>query len=92
MAVAQKISDHFGISLSEILEANEDDTKYDVDPKALALAKTIDQSPELYQTLHALQKRPEMVHVVQKLSLLTSEELILINQVLGRFYSVRTKK
>ena len=92
MAVAQKISDHFGISLSEILEANEDDTKYDVDPKALALAKTIDQSPELYQTLHALQKRPEMVHVVQKLSLLTSEEHILINQVLCRFYSVRTKK
>lgn len=34
MAVAQKISDHFGISLSEILEASEDDAKYDVDPKA----------------------------------------------------------
>ena len=92
MAVAKKIAAYFGISLSEILEENDSSAKYDVDPKALALAKTIENNPKLRQTLHALQKRPEMVDVVQKVGILTSEELTLVNQLLGRFYSVRTKK
>ena len=42
MAVARRISEHFGISLSEILEESDEAAKYDVDPKALALAKTIE--------------------------------------------------
>ncbi len=92
MAVAKKIADYFGISMSEILEENDGSTKYDVDPKALALAKTIEHNQQLRQTLHTLQKKPEIAEVVKKISMLTSEELALVNQLLGRFYSVRTKK
>ena len=87
-----EISEHFGISLSEILEESDEAAKYDVDPKALALAKTIEQNPSLKQALHALQKRPETIPVVQKIGMLTSDEIVMLNQLLSRFYSVRTKK
>lgn len=92
MSVAKKITDHFGISLSEILEESDVDEKYDVDPKALALAKTIEQNPELQKALHAIQKRPETATVVKKLGMLTNDELAVIDQLLSRFYSVRTKR
>ncbi len=92
MSVAKKIADHFGISLSEILEESSVDEKYDVDPKALALAKTIEQNPDLQKALHALQKRPETATVVKKLGMLTNEELGIVEQLLSRFYSVRTKR
>ena len=92
MAVARRISEHFGISLSEILEESDEAAKYDVDPKALAIAKTIEQNPSLKQALHALQKRPETIPVVQKIGMLTSDEIVMLNQLLSRFYSVRTKK
>lgn len=92
MSVAKKIADYFGISLSEILEESDVDEKYDVDPKALALAKTIEQNPELQKALHALQKRPEIATTVKKMGMLTNEELNIIDQLLSRFYSVRTKR
>lgn len=92
MSVAKKIADYFGIGLSEILEENDVDEKYDVDPKALALAKTIEQNPELQKALHALQKRPEIATTVKKMGMLTNEELNIIDQLLSRFYSVRTKR
>jgi len=92
MGAAQRIAKHFGISISEILEGADDENRNDVDARAIAIAKSIENNPELRNALEVLRKKPDVIPAVNKLGMLTSDELTLVNQLLSKFYSVHSKK
>ncbi|MBQ6582212.1 MAG: helix-turn-helix transcriptional regulator, partial [Mogibacterium sp.] len=92
MGAVRRIADHFGISVSEILDSASANDPQSPDPKVVLLANDLQKDPELRKAVSLLQKRPELVDSLLRLNSLSPEEYELINSTMGRFRGSRRRK
>ncbi|MBR0373176.1 MAG: helix-turn-helix transcriptional regulator [Mogibacterium sp.] len=85
MGAVRRMADHFNINISDILDGPADAHQDGLNASASLLAREILADGELKKAVSCLQHRPELIESVLKLSVLTQEELELINGTMERF-------